>query len=55
MTIFIYGQDTYRSRLKLSEIVEHYKKIHKSGLNLKYFDIKFLKFDDFRKIANIDQ
>jgi len=47
MIIFLYGQDTYRSRQKLNEIIEHYKKIHKSGLNLKYFDGKNLIFPDF--------
>lgn len=36
MIIFLYGQDTYRMREKMKEIVEHYKKVHKSGLNLKY-------------------
>lgn len=38
MIIFLYGEDTYRSRQKLNEIVEHYKKIHKSGLNLMFLD-----------------
>jgi len=38
MIIFLYGQDTYRMREKLNEVVESYKKIHKSGLNLRYFD-----------------
>ncbi|PIS39453.1 MAG: DNA polymerase III subunit delta [Candidatus Nealsonbacteria bacterium CG08_land_8_20_14_0_20_38_20] len=40
MIIFLYGQDTYRSKRKLNELVEHYKKIRKAGLNLKYFDFK---------------
>ncbi|MBZ9578682.1 DNA polymerase III subunit delta [Patescibacteria group bacterium] len=48
MIIFLYGEDTYRSRQKLNEIIEHYKKIHKSGLNLKYFDFKKDSFEDFR-------
>ena len=48
MTIFLYGPDTYRSRQKLNEVIEGYKKIHKSGLNLKYFEGKELKFEDFR-------
>jgi len=48
MLIFLYGQDTYRSRQKLNEIINHYKKIHKSGLNLKYFDGKNLSFQDFK-------
>ncbi|MGB2762364.1 MAG: DNA polymerase III subunit delta [Minisyncoccales bacterium] len=47
MIILIYGPDTYRSRQKLTEIVEHYKKIHQSGLNLKFLDIKEQTFEDF--------
>lgn len=38
MIIFLYGKDSYRSREKLKEIIASYQKIHKSGLNLKYFD-----------------
>ncbi|MFQ6049733.1 MAG: DNA polymerase III subunit delta [Candidatus Paceibacterales bacterium] len=48
MIIFLYGQDTYRSRRKLKEIIEHYKKAHQSGLNLKYFDGQKLNFRDFK-------
>lgn len=47
MIIFLYGQDTYRSRRKLNEIIDHYKKVHKSGLNLKYFDLKKGDYADF--------
>jgi len=47
MIIFLYGLDTYRSRQKLNEIVEHYKKIHKSGLNLKYFEEPEMDFQNF--------
>ncbi len=45
MIIFLYGKDTYRMREKLREIIERHKKIHKSGLNLKYFD-DFTNFKD---------
>ena len=45
MTIFLYGQDTYRSRKKLNEIIANYKKVHKSGLNLIYFEGKDLDFE----------
>ena len=45
MIIFLYGKDTYRMGEKLKEIVERYKKVHKSGLNLKYFD-DFANFKD---------
>lgn len=38
MIILIHGPDAYRARQKLAEIVEHYKKNHKSLLNLRYFD-----------------
>ena len=48
MIIFLYGADTYRSRQKLNEIIDHYKKIHKSGLNLRYFDGENLTFQDFK-------
>ncbi|GAI00879.1 unnamed protein product, partial [marine sediment metagenome] len=48
MIIFLYGQDTYRSRRKLNEIIEHYKKIHKSGLNLKYLNLSEKGYEDFK-------
>jgi len=38
MIIFLFGQDSYRSRQKLNEILDHYKETHKSGLNLNFFD-----------------
>jgi DNA polymerase-3 subunit delta len=47
MILFLFGQDKYRSRLKLKEIIEHYKKIHKSGLNLAIFDLKEKSFEEF--------
>ena len=64
MILFLYGQDTYRARQKLKEIIEQYKnpvsgenldsagikKIHKSGLSLIYLDDENLKFEDFRDI-----
>jgi len=40
MIIFIYGPDNYRSQLKLREIIEYYKKSHKSGVDLKTLDLK---------------
>ncbi len=46
MIILLYGSDTYRSRQKLNEIIENYKKIHKKGLNLKFFDEKDLNFEE---------
>ena len=48
MIYFIYGQDSYRSKRKLEEIILGYKKVHKSGLNLIYIDAKDEKdFKDF--------
>ena len=48
MIIFLYGPDTFRSRQKLNEIIEHYKKIHISGLSLKFFDFENDNFENFR-------
>lgn len=48
MIIFLYGQDTYRSREKLKEIIEHYRRVHKSGLNLKYFDHNNLSLETLK-------
>ncbi len=48
MFLFLYGKDTYRSRRKLNEIVESYKKVHQSGLNFNFFDGQELIFADFQ-------
>ena len=53
MLIFLYGPDSYRSREKLQEIVEHYKKIHRSELNLRYFAGKDFDFADFKNELQI--
>lgn len=56
MIIFLYGQDTYRLNQKIKEIITRYREIHKTGLNLRYFDFSssasaspakgFLDFND---------
>lgn len=46
MIIFLYGEDTYRMKEKLKEIVDKYKKVRTSGLNLKYFNGE--SFKDFK-------
>jgi len=47
MIYFIYGEDSYRSKRKLEEIVAGYKKVHKSGLNLIYINAEQTDFKDF--------
>ena len=47
MIIFLYGQDSYRSKKKLDELINHYKESNKSGLNLIYIDTKDVDFDEF--------
>jgi len=47
MIYFLHGEDSYRSKQKLGEIIAGYKKVHKSGLNLIYIDAKEKKFGDF--------
>ena len=49
MLIFIYGEDNFRSRQKLQEIVEKYKKVHKNGLNLTIIDCQSADFVDFKR------
>jgi len=51
MIIFLYGPDTYRSRQKLKEIVEEYKKNHPSGLNFIRINFSEKNLDDFRRAA----
>jgi DNA polymerase III delta subunit len=38
MIYFLYGEDSFRSKEKLNEIILSYRQVHKSGLNLVYFD-----------------
>jgi len=47
MIYFIYGEDSYRSKRKLEEIIFGYKEKHKSGLNLIYLDADAGNFKDF--------
>jgi len=47
MIYFLYGPDNFRSKKKLNEIIEEYRKIHKSGLNLIYIDVKEIDFKSF--------
>jgi DNA polymerase-3 subunit delta len=49
MIYLIFGEDTFRANRKLKEIIEKYRKIHKSGLNLKILDLKEKNFDDFKR------
>jgi DNA polymerase-3 subunit delta len=49
MIYLIFGEDTFRSKEKLKEIVEKYQKIHKSGLNLKILDLEKLSFEDLKR------
>lgn len=48
MIIFIYGEDSYRSRQKLNEILAHFKDANKSNSNLQYLDGKSLDFQSFK-------
>lgn len=48
MLIFLYGEDTYRSRQKLNQIIEHYSGVHKQGVNLQNIDCAQLEFADLK-------
>jgi DNA polymerase-3 subunit delta len=47
MIYFIYGEDSFRGKEKLKEIIEQYKTKHKSGLNLVQINTKEQNFSDF--------
>lgn len=50
MLYFLYGPDSYRSRQKLNEIIDSYKKIHKSGLNFYIIDACENDFEELKII-----
>ncbi len=52
MIIFLYGQDDYRSKLKLKEIIEEYKKLYKSKASFESFNAENLDFNDFKDIVS---
>lgn len=54
MIIFLYGSDSYRSKQKLNEIIERYKKINQTTLNLKIFNFKEIDFENFEKEIQSD-
>ncbi|MDP2926548.1 MAG: DNA polymerase III subunit delta [bacterium] len=44
MILFLYGQDSFRSRKKLKEIIEQYQKVRHGGLSLFYTEDNFSNF-----------
>lgn len=48
MVIFLFGEDTYRLKEKLREIIEEYKKKNISGFNLRFLDAKETLLDDLK-------
>lgn len=52
MIYFLYGPDSFRSRKKLEEIIEEYKKTHKSGLSFYYLNLGRDNFKEFEKRVN---
>ncbi|MBU4030864.1 DNA polymerase III subunit delta [Patescibacteria group bacterium] len=50
MIILLYGEDTYRLRQKLKEIVSGYKSKHQSGLSFARFDEKNFDFSEVKNI-----
>jgi len=49
MIILLYGEDGYRSRRKLKEIIEQYRAKHKTGLNLVRLKEEDLDFGEIKK------
>jgi len=53
MLILLYGEDTFRSRQKLNQIIEQYKTKHKTGLNLIRFTENNLDFGKVKQSAEV--
>jgi len=49
MLILLYGEDTFRSRQKLNQIIDQYKAKHKTGLNLVRFRENNFDFDKIKQ------
>jgi len=49
MLILLYGEDTFRSREKLNEIIQEYQAKHQTGLNLMRFAENNLEFNKIRE------
>lgn len=47
MVYFIFGEDSYRSKQKVDEMITGYKKVHPSGLNFLHVDAKEKSFEEF--------
>ena len=49
MILFLFGQDTYRSKQRLRKIIEEYKKSHQNGLGFNKIDFEEKDFEDFKQ------
>jgi DNA polymerase-3 subunit delta len=49
MIYLIFGEDTFRANKKLKEIVEKYRKIYQSGLNLRILDLSEKNYENFKE------
>ncbi|MFA5086589.1 MAG: DNA polymerase III subunit delta [Candidatus Paceibacterota bacterium] len=48
MIILLHGEDTYRMKKKVREIMDEHREKHKSGLNLRYLDGKSASLEDLK-------
>ncbi|EKD49148.1 MAG: hypothetical protein ACD_63C00254G0005 [uncultured bacterium] len=53
MLLFLHGEDTYRSRQKLNEIIKKFKKSDSSGLNIAVLDMEENSLEDFIKPVTV--
>lgn len=53
MLIFLYGQDTYRLKKKVNEIIAEYRKKYSSGLNLAEIDMSEVDISVLREKINV--
>lgn len=51
MLIFLFGQDTFRSSLKLREILLQYQKLHEESIHVRFIDCEEAQFSSFQTEA----
>lgn len=51
MLIFLYGEDNFRSRQKLNEIIKKYKSKHKTGLNFYRLNFAENSFEELKELV----
>lgn len=48
MILVFFGEDTFRARKKIEQLIERHRQKYQSGLNLAFFNLQEIKYQDFK-------